>query len=84
MRRDLRARGGWRRLICGEGAACAVVMVGVIDRWGVARVNFGGGFRFGVGAGKEGEEKREGEEKFQHLRRIEEKGERGKMEIEIR
>jgi len=59
-------------------------MMGVIDRWGVARVNFGGGFRFGLGAGKEGEkkdEKREGEEKFQHLRRIGEKGEGGKMEM---
>jgi len=62
-------------------------MLGVVDRWGVARVNFGGGFRFGVGAGKEGEEKdeeREDEEKFRHLGRIEEKGERGKMEMTIR
>ena len=77
-------RGRWRRLICGEGATCAVMMLRVIDRWGVARVNFGGGFRFGVGAGKEGEEKdeeREDEEKFRHLGRVEEKGERGKMEM---
>jgi len=40
-----------------------------------------------VGAGKEGEEKdeeREDEEKFRHLVRIEEKGERGKMEMTIR